>query len=112
MIFNVMLVGGGIWPKSLFETFTFQSPLTLGFARTLMAISAFGSVLGLAGALLAIPLAAIAQLLLDVFLLRADAPAWPSLPGRDRVSVVRYELQELALDVRKRQRGQGGLNVR
>ena len=75
---------------------------------TLLAISAFGSVLGLAGAVLAIPLAAIAQLLLDRLLLRADAPAWPSLPGRDRVSVVRYELQELALDVRKRQRGQGG----
>jgi predicted PurR-regulated permease PerM len=74
---------------------------------TLLAISAFGSVLGIAGAVLAIPLAAIVQLLLDRFLLGVRARAWPAPGGRDRISVVRYEVQELALDVRKRQRGPG-----
>jgi predicted PurR-regulated permease PerM len=78
---------------------------------TLLALSAFGSVLGVAGAVLAIPLAAIVQLLLDRFLLGARARAEPSPGGRDRVSVVRYEVQELALDVRKRQRGQGGARI-
>jgi predicted PurR-regulated permease PerM len=74
---------------------------------TLLAISAFGSVLGVAGAVLAIPLAAIVQLLLDRFLLGVRARAWPAPGGRDRLSVVRYEVQELALDVRKRQQGPG-----
>lgn len=70
---------------------------------TLLAISAFGSVLGLAGAVLAIPLAAVLQLLFDRFLLGARARTAPPLPGRDRLSAVRYEVQELALDVRRRQ---------
>jgi predicted PurR-regulated permease PerM len=68
---------------------------------TLLAISAFGSVLGIAGAVLAIPLAATVQLLVDRFLLGARAQQQPAPAGRDRLSVVRYEVQELTLDVRK-----------
>jgi predicted PurR-regulated permease PerM len=72
---------------------------------TLLAISAFGSVLGLAGAILAIPLAAVAQLLCDRLLLGARARAQPWAGGRDRASAVRYAVQGVALDVRKRARG-------
>lgn len=75
---------------------------------TLLAISAFGSVLGVAGAVLAIPLAAVVQLLLDRFLLGAPAREHPAPAGRGRASVVRYEVQELALDVRKLFRGRSG----
>jgi predicted PurR-regulated permease PerM len=68
---------------------------------TLLAISAFGSVLGLAGAVLAIPLAAIVQLLLHRFLLDAEAQTSDVVEGRDRLSVVRYEVRELSHDLRK-----------
>ena len=68
---------------------------------TLLAVSAFGQVLGIAGAVLAIPLAAVVQLLLDRFLLGARAQQRPRPLGRDRLSAIRYEAQELALDVRK-----------
>jgi predicted PurR-regulated permease PerM len=68
---------------------------------TLLAISAFGSVLGIAGAVLAIPLAAIVQLLLHRFLLDVDAEATVAVEGRDRLSVVRYEVRELSHDLRK-----------
>jgi predicted PurR-regulated permease PerM len=78
---------------------------------TLLAITAFGQVLGVAGAVLAIPLAAVAQLLLDRFLLGAHGPGRLSPAGRDRVSALRYEVQELTFDVRKLLRlrpGRGG----
>jgi predicted PurR-regulated permease PerM len=71
---------------------------------TLLAITAFGSVLGLAGAVLAIPLAAIAQLLLDRLLLGHGAQPRRAPAGRDRLSAVRYAVEEVALDVRKLQR--------
>jgi len=75
---------------------------------TLLAISAFGQVLGIAGAVLAIPLAAVAQLLLDRFLLGARAAGAPAPTGRDRVSALRYEVQELTFDVRKLLRSRHG----
>jgi predicted PurR-regulated permease PerM len=68
---------------------------------TLLAIAAFGSVLGVAGAVLAIPLAAIVQLLLYRFLLDIEAQQRELPVGRDHVSVVRYEVRELTIDVRK-----------
>jgi predicted PurR-regulated permease PerM len=68
---------------------------------TLLAISAFGQVLGVAGAVLAIPLAAVVQLLLDRFLLGEAAREPPAPAGRDRVSLLRYEVHELTSDVRK-----------
>jgi predicted PurR-regulated permease PerM len=69
---------------------------------TLLAIAAFGSTLGIAGAVLAIPLAAIVQLLLYRFLLGSDARATDPPVGRGAVSVVRYEIHELTRDIRKR----------
>jgi predicted PurR-regulated permease PerM len=68
---------------------------------TLLAIAAFGSVLGVAGAVLAIPLAAIVQLLLYRFLLDIEAQQRELPVGRTHVSVVRYEVRELTIDVRK-----------
>ncbi|HXU60409.1 MAG TPA: AI-2E family transporter, partial [Polyangia bacterium] len=69
---------------------------------TLLAIAAFGSTLGIAGAVLAIPIAAIVQLLLYRFLLSSDARAGDPPVGRGALSVVRYEIHELTRDVRKR----------
>lgn len=66
---------------------------------TMLAITAFGAVLGVVGALLAIPLAALIKLLLDRFLLDgAGAPPRPA--GRDQTSALRYEAQHLAADIR------------
>lgn len=69
---------------------------------TLLAIAGFGSTLGVAGAILAIPIAAIMQLLLYRFLLGSDARAGDLPVGRGPLSVVRYEIHELTRDVRKR----------
>jgi len=69
---------------------------------TLLAIAAFGSTLGIAGAILAIPIAAIVQLLLYRFLLSSEARASDPPVGRGAVSVVRYEIHELTRDIRKR----------
>jgi predicted PurR-regulated permease PerM len=68
---------------------------------TLLAITAFASVLGIAGAILAIPLAAIVQLLLSRFLLGAEAQHGEPPAGRGHLSAVRYEVRELIVDLRK-----------
>ena len=75
---------------------------------TLLAITGFGSVLGVAGAVLAIPMAAIAQLAIDRFMLRAQSAERERPAGRDRASVLRYEVQRVARDVRKRLRLRDG----
>lgn len=71
---------------------------------TLLALAAFSSLLGLAGALLAIPIAAVLQLLLDRFVLKPDQAQAQTLDGRDRLSLIRYEAQTLVQDVRKQLR--------
>ncbi|HXU07166.1 MAG TPA: AI-2E family transporter [Polyangia bacterium] len=68
---------------------------------TLLAITAFAQVLGIAGAILAIPLAAIVQLLLSRFLLGADVQHGEPPAGRGHLSAVRYEVRELIVDLRK-----------
>jgi len=68
---------------------------------TLLAITGFASVLGVAGAILAIPLAAIVQLLLSRFLLGAEARHGDPPVGRGHLSAVRYEVRELIVDLRK-----------
>ncbi len=69
---------------------------------TLLAIAAFGSVLGLAGAVLAIPLAAIVQMLLNRFLLVPAAAEPHKSLGRGARSVLRYDAQQLLRDIRLR----------
>jgi predicted PurR-regulated permease PerM len=72
-----------------------------------LAISGFGSFLGVAGAILAIPMAAILQLLLDRFVFDPDRRNEPVLAGRDRLGVLRLEAKRLALDVRRQGRDKG-----
>jgi hypothetical protein len=72
----------------------------------LLALAAFTSLLGLPGALLAVPMAAIIQLILDRFFLTpepVEAQAQEQI-GRDQLSLLRYEAQGLAQDVRKQLR--------
>jgi predicted PurR-regulated permease PerM len=69
---------------------------------TLLALVTFTSLLGFAGALLAIPLAALFQIILDRTLLNPEALEEEAPPGRDQLSVLRSEIQELSTDVRKK----------
>lgn len=71
---------------------------------TLLALIALGSLFGIVGALVAIPIAAIIQLLLDRYLLTPDVSAAEAVSGRDYLSVLRYETKELVQDVRKQVR--------
>jgi len=67
---------------------------------TLLAIAAFGALFGFAGLLLAIPIAAIIQIMLDRSLLRPQ-PSGLEVPlGRDRLSKLRFDVQEFVVDVR------------
>lgn len=67
---------------------------------TLLALTAFGTLFGVLGAIVALPLASVLQLFLDRLLL--DAPARAEDSGaRDRIGLLRYEAQELVEDVRK-----------
>lgn len=68
---------------------------------TLLSIAAFGSLLGLLGAILAIPMAAIIQILLDRFLIGPSAVEQETPAGRDTMSVLRYETQTLIQDMRQ-----------
>lgn len=86
---------------------------------SILSIIAFGALFGLIGALLAIPIAAIVQILLNRALF-ATQPASAEAPtasgtdltadmqnttfGRDRTSVLRLEAREIAEDVRKQLR--------
>ena len=67
---------------------------------TLLGIAGFGALFGLLGAVLAIPLAAILQSLLDHYLLGRDALEPPVPVGRENVDRVRYQTQKLMRDLR------------
>ncbi len=68
---------------------------------SILSIAAFFGLFGLPGAVLAIPMAAIIQILLNRFVLSAEARELERSGGRDRVSILRYQAQELVQDVRK-----------
>jgi uncharacterized membrane protein YraQ (UPF0718 family) len=70
----------------------------------LLIIAAFTSLFGLAGTILAIPIAAIIQLSIDRFIIKPAETDIPTSDGRGRVSVLRYETQNLAQDIRKQLR--------
>jgi predicted PurR-regulated permease PerM len=71
---------------------------------TLLALFAFSALLGIPGALVAIPLAAMIQILLNRFVFRPGALE-PEVPaGRDLASRLRQEAQELAQDLRQQAR--------
>jgi len=71
---------------------------------TLLALFAFSSLLGTAGALMAIPLAAMIQILLNRFVFHRQAAEPEIAVGRDFASRLRYEAQDLAQDLRKQAR--------
>jgi len=71
---------------------------------SLLAIFAFSSLFGIAGALMAIPIAAIIQLLLDRFVFHPGMMESEVSTGRDYASRLRYEAQDLAQDLRKQAR--------
>ena len=72
---------------------------------TILAIVSFGSLFGFSGLLLAIPLAAIAQVILDRSVLHPQRLKVDAAIGRDRLSKLSYDAQEFVQDVRKRIRG-------
>ena len=67
----------------------------------LLAFLAFGSFFGVAGAIVAIPLAAVIQLVLDRFFLQPATAETDSPRGRDHISVLRYETKGLVADIRQ-----------
>jgi predicted PurR-regulated permease PerM len=70
----------------------------------LLSIAGFSALFGLPGAILAIPIAAIIQLSINRFVIQpSEADAQPS-NGRGQASVLRYEAQNLAQDMRKQLR--------
>ena len=71
---------------------------------SLLAIFAFSSFFGVAGALMAIPMAAIIQLLLDRFVFQTGAIELETSTGRDYASRLRYDAQDLAQDLQKQAR--------
>lgn len=71
---------------------------------TLLALFAFSSLFGIAGALMAIPMAAIIQLLLNRFTFHPSTAEPEVSAGRDYASRLRYETQDLAQDLRKQAR--------
>ena len=71
---------------------------------TLLAIFAFSTLFGLAGALMAIPMAAIIQLALNHFVFQQATVEMEVSEGRDYASRLRYEAQDLAQDLRKQAR--------
>ncbi len=80
---------------------------------SLLAIFAFSSLFGIPGALMAIPTAAIIQLLLDQFVFHRAEQEPEISPDRDYASRLRYEAQDLAQDLRKQARlDKGGSDLR
>lgn len=71
---------------------------------SLLAIFAFSSFFGIAGALMAIPIAAIIQLLLDHFIFHPSPTETEDSPGRDFASRLRYKAKDLVQDLQKQAR--------
>ena len=82
---------------------------------SLLAIFALSTLFGLAGALIAIPLAAILQIALNRFVFNPTATEPEDSPGRDFVSRLRYETRELSQGLQRQARykkGGSDLNVK
>ena len=71
---------------------------------TILAILAFSTLFGLPGAVLAIPLAALIQILLNYAVLVRETARGKQPVGRDRVSMLRYRAHDLVQDVRSQMR--------
>jgi predicted PurR-regulated permease PerM len=71
---------------------------------TLLALAVFSDLFGLLGALLAVPLAAVFQVLLDRVMLAPAAAEQLDIGGRDKLALLRYQTQDLANDLRQQVR--------
>jgi hypothetical protein len=71
---------------------------------TLLSLFAFSSLFGIAGALMAIPMAAIVQLAMNHFVFKPVTVELEPSEGRDYASRLRYEAQDLIQDLRKQAR--------
>lgn len=67
---------------------------------TLLALAVFSDLFGLLGALLAIPLAAGFQVLINHALRRVSTLSDPQIGGRDKLALLRYQTQDLTNDIR------------
>lgn len=70
----------------------------------LLALFAFSSLLGIAGALMAIPIAAMIQILLDRLVFQPRVTEMDAAAGRSYASRLRYEARDLAQDLRNQAR--------
>jgi hypothetical protein len=77
----------------------------------MLSLAVFTSFLGLVGALLAIPTAAILQLLIERVLSAPAQSVAPHSVGRDQLSRLSYETRVLSEDVRKRLRENHPINA-
>jgi len=81
---------------------------------TLLALAAFSSLMGLVGALLAVPIAAIIQYLFSRFILDRFKDQQLMPRGRDYISFLRLKVQEISQDTRKQigqnENGQGEID--
>lgn len=71
---------------------------------SILSISAFTSLYGVGGALMAIPLAAVIQLILDRTLMRKEPEVEGVINGRDKLNLLRYETQEFLNGLRNQVR--------
>lgn len=71
---------------------------------TLLALTIFELLFGLIGALLAVPLAAVFQVLIDRFVMSSPSPEQQEIGGRDKLALLRYQTQDLARDLRQQVR--------
>lgn len=72
---------------------------------TLIAMVAFSTLFGIPGAFIAIPIAAVFQVLLETVIEQRRDRVEDEI-GRDRISTVRYEIKELVDDIRSHTRDQ------
>ena len=86
--------------SNVFGPRTMKRTLGMRPLVTLVAMTAFGTLFGVLGALVALPLTAIIQLLLDRYLL-SNTPQTETTGERDQIGLLRYQTQELVEDVRK-----------
>lgn len=71
---------------------------------TLLALTALSALFGVIGAIVAVPLAAILQLLFFRYIVEREHANGDALEGRDLLSVIRYDAQELVNDMRRQVR--------
>ena len=71
---------------------------------SILSISAFTSLYGIGGALMAIPLAAVIQLIFDRTLMQRELETEGLNAGRDKLNLLRYETQEFLNGIRNQAR--------